>query len=82
MASLASALICTGLVLAAFGSKAEAEIALAQMPEPALRSARVVIERPELANQWLKFPAVDAQLQARLESLRPALADAPLQPCQ
>lgn len=71
-----------GLVLATFGSKAEAENALAQMTEPGLRSAKVVVERPELTSQWLKFPAADAQLQARLESLKPALGDRPLQPCE
>ena len=78
----ASPLLRPGLVLATFGSKAEAENALTQMTEPGLRSARVVIERPELATQWLKFPAADAPLQARLEGFEPALGEAPLRPCE
>ena len=70
-----------GLSLGNFGSKAEAENALAEMTEPGVRTARVVLERPEAPSQWLRFPAADAQLRARLETLKPLLADKALQAC-
>lgn len=77
-----SPLLNPGLSLGNFGSKAEAENALAQMTQRGLRSAKVVMERPEAPSQWLRFPVVDASLRARLESLKPQLADKPLQACE
>ena len=68
-----SAQLRPGLSLGGFGSREEAENALAQLSDRGLRSAKVVAERPEAASQWLKFPAADASLRARLESLKPAL---------
>ena len=77
----ASAQLRPGLSLGNFGSKEEAENALAQMRDRGLRSAKVVAERPEAPSQWLKFPAADASLRTRLESFKPPLLDKALQAC-
>ena len=77
----ASAQLRPGLSLGNFGSKEEAENALAQMSDRGLRSAKVVAERPEAPSQWLKFPAADASLRTRLESFKPPLLDKALQAC-
>ena len=77
-----SPLLKPGLSLGNFGSKAEAENALAQMTQSGLRSAKVVMEQPEAPSQWLKFPAADASLRAKLETLKLPLADKALQPCR
>ncbi len=71
-----------GLSLGNFGSKAEAENALAQMTQRGLRTAKVVMEQPEVPSQWLRFAAVTAPLRARLETLKPQLAGNALQACQ
>lgn len=71
-----------GLSLGNFGSKAEAENALAEMTQRGLRTAKVVMERPELPSQWLRFPAVTAPLRARLDTLTPQLAGKVLQACE
>ena len=76
-----SPLLKPGLSVGSFGSKAEAENALAQMTDRGLRSAKVVVERPEAPSQWLKFPAADASLRSRLESFKPPLIDQALQAC-
>ena len=70
-----------GLSLGSFNSKIEAEQALEQMAQRGLRSAKVVPERPELPNQWLKVPQADAAIRAKLEALKPLLADKALQSC-
>ncbi|MBH2020342.1 MAG: SPOR domain-containing protein [Burkholderiales bacterium] len=70
-----------GLSLGSYGSRAEAEKALEQMNERGLRSARVMLERPELPSLWLKLPAADAPMQARLEALKPQLAGKAVQTC-
>ena len=71
-----------GLSLGNFNTKAEAEAALAVLSDRGLRTARVVLERPELATQWLRLPAVNAALQSRLPTLKLPLGDKPLQPCR
>ena len=76
-----SAQLRPGLSLGNFGSKAEADNALAQMTGSGLRSAKVVAERPEAPSQWLKFPAADASLRTWLESFKPPLLDKALQAC-
>ena len=70
-----------GLSLGSFASKAEAESALDQMNERGLRSARVMLERPELPSLWLKVPAADAAMQTWLEALKPQLAGKAVQAC-
>jgi hypothetical protein len=70
-----------GLSLGSFGSKAEAESALAQMNERGIRSARVVLERPELPSLWLRLPAANASMQSRLDALTPYLGGKAVQAC-
>ena len=77
-----SPLLKPGLSLGNFGSKAEAENALAQLTGSGLRGAKVVVERPEAPSQWLKFPVADASLLARLEGFKPPLFDKALQACR
>jgi hypothetical protein len=70
-----------GLSLGHYGSQAEAERGLAGAATRGVRTAKVVLERPEARGQFLKLPAVDAALKARLEALKPQLAGKPLQAC-
>ena len=76
-----SPLLNPGLSLGSFGSKADAENALAQITKRGLRSAKVVLERPELPTQWLRLPTADAPLLAKLETLKPQLAGNVPQAC-
>ncbi len=77
----ASRLLNPGLSLGSFASKDEAEKALADMNQRGIRSAKVVLERPELPSLWLKVPAADASVRTRLEALAPQLAGKALQAC-
>lgn len=77
-----SPLLNPGLSLGNFGSKADAENALAQMEQRGLRSAKVVLERPELPSLWLRLPAADASMRAKLDALKPYLLDKAVQVCQ
>ena len=70
-----------GLSLGSYASKDEAEAALAQMNQRGLRSARVMLERPELPSLWLRLPAADALVRTRLEALKPLLAGKVVQAC-
>lgn len=70
----ASPLLNPGLSLGSFASRTEAQDALDAMGQRGLRSARIVLERPELPGLWLRLPAADAAMQARLEALKPLLA--------
>ena len=70
-----------GLSLGSFASKTEAQEALAQMNQRGLRSARVMLERPELPSLRLKLPAVDASLRTQLDTLKPQLAGKAVQSC-
>jgi hypothetical protein len=47
-----------------------------------VRTARVVLELPEVTGQMLRLPSVDAALKAQLEALKPQLADKTLQACR
>lgn len=77
-----SPLLNPGLSLGSFGSKADAENALAQMEQRGLRSAKVILERPELPSLWLRVPAADASMRAKLDALKPYLLDKAVQVCQ
>lgn len=70
-----------GLSLGSFASEAEAEAALAQMNQRGLRSARVMLERPELPSLWLTLPAADAPMRSRLDALKAPLAGKAVQAC-
>lgn len=76
-----SPMLNPGLSLGSFASKDEAEAALAQMNQRGLRSAKVMLERPELPSLWLKLPAVDAAMRMRLDALKPQLAGKAVQAC-
>lgn len=71
-----------GLSLGGFGSKAEAEAAMEQLGERGIRTAKVVLERPELPSLWLTVPAADAALQTKLEALKPQFGGKAVQPCR
>jgi len=77
----ASPLLKPGLSLGSFASRTEAEEALAQMNERGLRSAKVVLERPELPSLWLRLPTADAALRKQLDALKPQLAGKAVQAC-
>lgn len=77
-----SPLLHPGLSLGRFGSKADAEKVLAQMEQRGLRSAKVILERPELPSLWLRLPAADAPMRARLDALKPYLLDKRVQVCR
>jgi hypothetical protein len=70
-----------GLSLGHFSSQADAERELAKVAQRGVRTAKVVLERPEVSGQWLKLPSVDASLRARLEALKPQLEGKTLQTC-
>lgn len=70
-----------GLSLGHYSSQAEAERELAKVATRGVRTAKVVLERPEARGQLLKLPAADAALKAKLEALKPQLAGKPLQAC-
>ncbi len=70
-----------GLSLGHYGSQAEAERGLAGAATRGVRTAKVVLERPEARGQLLKLPAVDTALKAKLEPLKPQFAGKALQAC-
>jgi len=70
-----------GLSLGHYGSQAEAERGLANAATRGVRTAKVVLERPEARGQLLKLPAVDAALKTKLEPLKAQFAGKPLQAC-
>lgn len=70
-----------GLSLGRFASEEAAQRALTTLSNQGVRTARVVVERPETNTYLLRLPLVDATLQAQLNTLRPALAGKPLRPC-
>ena len=71
-----------GLSLGHYTSQAEAERELAKAATRGVRTAKVVLERPETRGQLLKLPAADAAIKAKLEALKPQLAGKSLQACQ
>lgn len=70
-----------GLSLGHYTSQAEAERELGKAATRGVRTAKVILERPEARGQLLKLPAVDAALKARLEPLKPQLAGKAFQTC-
>ena len=78
----ASPVLAPGLSLGSFASRTEAEEALAQMNQRGLRSARVVLEHPELPSLWLRLPQANAAQRAQLEALKPQLAGKAVQACR
>jgi hypothetical protein len=71
-----------GLSLGGFVTEEAANSRLNALAERGVRTARVVVERPELRGQSLKLPAVDDALRPRLEELKTALAGKALRACR
>ena len=73
-----------GLSLGRFSTEEAADRALATLERKngdAVRTARVVVERPEVVSFQLRLPLVDSALRAQLAPLRPALAGNALSSC-
>ena len=70
-----------GLSLGRFSSEEAAQRALTNLSGKGVRTARVVVERPETSTYLLRLPLVDAALRAQLNPLQSALAGKPLRSC-
>lgn len=79
--ALVNTTLAPGLSLGHYSSQAEAERELAKVATRGVRTAKVVLERPEARGQLLKLPAADAAIKAKLDALKPQLAGKPLQAC-
>lgn len=71
-----------GLSLGRFETQAEAQTALNALQRRGVRTARVVLERPEIRQSLLRIPAADETLRPRLEELKPVLGDKALRSCR
>ena len=73
-----------GLSLGRFSTEEAADRALAMLERKngdAVRTARVVVDRPEVVSFQLRLPLVDSALRAQLAPLRSALAGHALESC-
>ncbi|MDR7378677.1 hypothetical protein J2X19_003371 [Rhodoferax ferrireducens] len=70
-----------GLSLGGFDSEAAANKSLGDLTQRGVRTARVVLEHPEVRGVQLRLPAVDAAIKTQLDGLKPALAGRPLRAC-
>jgi len=71
-----------GLSLGRFETQAQAQTELTTLQKRGVRTARVVLERPELRLTQLRLPAVDEALKPKLDELRPNLGDKALRSCR
>jgi hypothetical protein len=71
-----------GLSLGNFATEAAATQQMGQLSQRGVRTAKVVLERPEVRGQQLRLPAVDDGLRARLDELKPVLNGKNLRPCR
>ena len=71
-----------GLSLGGAGTEPEANEQLNQLAQRGVRTARVVMDRPEVRGQQLKFPSVDEALRPRLDELKTLLAGKTLRACR
>jgi hypothetical protein len=71
-----------GLSLGRFESQANADAELGNLTQRGVRSARVVLERPETLGLQLTVPAADANLRSLLDGLKPQLAGKALLACR
>ena len=79
---LANAALEPGLSLGGYPTEAAAKQQLEALTQKGVRTAKVVLERPEASGEVLKLPAVDDTLRARLDDLKSALAGKPLKTCR
>lgn len=70
-----------GLSLGRFSSEEAAQRGLVNLSNRGVRTARVLLERPESETFMLRLPLVDAALQAQLSRLHRALSGNPLRSC-
>ncbi len=70
-----------GLSLGHYPSQTDANGALEGLNKRGVRTARVVMERPEIRGLMLKLKTTDATVQAQLDLLQPALAGKALGTC-
>lgn len=70
-----------GLSLGRYSSEEGAQRALTDLGKQGVRTAHVVVDRPETKLYTLHLPAVDGALKPQLETLKPALAGKPLRTC-
>lgn len=80
--ALANPALEPGLSLGGFPSQDAANAQLEALSARGVRTARVVLERPELRGLALRLPAVDEALKPRIEALQPLLAGQALRPCR
>ena len=71
-----------GLSLGGFRTESEANRLLGELSQRGVRTARVVVERPEVRGQQLKFPAVDEALRPRLDDVKTVLLGKALRACR
>ena len=70
-----------GLSLGRFSTEEAAQRGLTNLSNRGVRTARVLLERPESEVFNLRLPLVDAALRAQLERMQSALAGKPLRSC-
>jgi hypothetical protein len=70
-----------GILLGRFDSEAAANKSLGDLAQRGVRTAKVVVERPEQHGLQLRLPAVDAAQKTQLDGLKTALAGKPLRTC-
>ena len=80
--SLVNPALEPGLSLGGFQTEGEADQHLSTLAERGVRTARVIVERPEVRGQALKLASVDEGLRPRLDELRPLLGGMPLRACR
>jgi hypothetical protein len=79
---LTNAAFGPGLSLGRFENQANADTELNNLAQRGVRSARVVLERPDVRGLQLTVPAADAYLRSLLEGLKPQLAGKALVACR
>lgn len=70
-----------GLSLGAFDTQAQAEAELQALGRRGVRTARVVQERAAVQGYWVRVPAADDALLAKLGTLEQAMSGKAWQPC-
>lgn len=79
---LVNAALEPGLALGGYATEAAAKQQMEALAQKGVRTAKVVLERPEARGQAVRLPAVDDTLRPRLDELKPALAGKPLKACR
>ena len=80
--ALNNAALEPGLSLGVFGSKDEADNAMAGIAKRGVRTAKVIQSQAEVRGQRLRLAVVDAALRPQLDAIKPQLAGKVLQACR